>query len=304
MSSAFRLTRALFVIDGQVQYNRQDDSGRARRPEGHPDLQRLGPAGRPHRPGRADLPGQRLRRLLVPARLQVRGEVEPRLHRGRGQDAHRHGDGAREGRRHDAARAASRRSSGTRRCSRSAPARRWPSARRRGRRARRRALAERPAEAASEVRRVAPRRSLARCVGAARWALRGAPRGLRRRGHVARRASSPPSGREIGRRAGGGQQAQAERQTAGAAPRERRAPLPHEGLRPRDRRPQRDPRGVPEHAELSRRALAPRRDVLRARTSTSRRGATTARSSTAAASRAFSRTSAGRSRASSTCRFA
>jgi len=27
MSSAFQLTRALFVIDGQVQYNRQDDSG-------------------------------------------------------------------------------------------------------------------------------------------------------------------------------------------------------------------------------------------------------------------------------------
>lgn len=27
MSSAFELTRALFVIDGQVQYNRQDDSG-------------------------------------------------------------------------------------------------------------------------------------------------------------------------------------------------------------------------------------------------------------------------------------
>ena len=49
-----------------------------------------------------------------------------------------------------------------------------------------------------------------------------------------------------------------------AAARERRAPLPDEGLRPRDRRPQRDPRRVPEHAELPRRALASRRDVLRA----------------------------------------
>ena len=50
----------------------------------------------------------------------------------------------------------------------------------------------------------------------------------------------------------------------------------NEGLRPRRRRLQRDPREVSEHAELPRRALAPRRDVLRCRTSISPPAATIA----------------------------
>ena len=44
MSSAFQLTQALFVIDGQVQYNRAGRRRRARRIRRNPHLQRLGSA--------------------------------------------------------------------------------------------------------------------------------------------------------------------------------------------------------------------------------------------------------------------
>ena len=108
MSSAFRLTQALFVIDGQVQYNRSDDTGALADQKEIPVYSGSVPPGDHTIQVVADLPGQRLRRLLLPAGLQVRGEVEPRVHRGRGQDHHHHGHRLREGRRDDAARAAAR----------------------------------------------------------------------------------------------------------------------------------------------------------------------------------------------------
>ena len=212
--------------------------------------------------------------------LQVRGEVEPLLHRGRGQDAHasrprRFEKGgvttpleqrpddrvAREDRSRSAAPAAAPRPP--------APARRRPAARVRQRRSGEEEVKLRRASASSA------------CIGArVGRRSRGASRRTRARSDADARAAQTELASVGARGRPASRRRSSRRRASGRPPEqrlaERRAPLPDEGLRPRDRRPQRDPRGVPEHAELPRRALAPRRDVLRRSTTTSRRAATTA----------------------------
>ena len=72
LSNAFRLTGATFVLDGAVQYNKQDDTGALAEQKEIPIFSGSVPPGRSHAAGRAQAPRPRLRRVLVPPRLQVR----------------------------------------------------------------------------------------------------------------------------------------------------------------------------------------------------------------------------------------
>ncbi len=269
MSSAFELIRARSSSSTvQVQYNRAGRQRRARRPEEHPDLHGDDAARRSHHPGGADLPGQRLRRLLLPPRLQIRGEVQPRLHRRRGQGPHRDGDRVRKGGRHDAARAAT----DHRMAREGAPALR----RRPPRLRRRRARVGLPSPGACRSGEARSEEGTARRHADA-WSWPGlaqerwrrperrdpTPRGRLRRRRTSRRSARDSTARVRASKPCS-RRRRRERLHRRAAAVERRAALPDEGLQPGVGRSQRDHRRVPEHDQLSGRAVAARGDVLRA----------------------------------------
>ena len=98
----------------------------------------------------------------------------------------------------------------------------------------------------------------------ARRSIAATPRAAERRRRAPRRPSSRTSIARPGDRPGRGRaRRRAQRQTVEQRARQRRAPLPHEGLRARRRRLQRDHRGVPEH-----RRATPTRSGSAARRST------------------------------------
>ncbi len=118
--SVFRLDRALFVLDGAVQYNKQDDTGALAAQKEIPIFSGSVPPGDHTLQVLLAVPWLWLRRVLVPAGLPLRGEVEPLVHGDRGQDSRTHGHRLRKGRRHHAGRAAPGRS-----LRREAPERHW-----------------------------------------------------------------------------------------------------------------------------------------------------------------------------------
>ena len=97
MGSMYTPIRYVYALDGAEIYSKSRRERQARRPEGDRGLQRLDRPGQPHAVGADGLPGQRLRRVLVPEGLQVHRQVEPHLHRPRGQAAAAQGRRLREG---------------------------------------------------------------------------------------------------------------------------------------------------------------------------------------------------------------
>ena len=104
MGSSFRLIKAAYALDG-VQIYCQSRRQRALWPRCS-EFDVYNGAIQPglaHAVGRADLPGQRLRRVQLPQGLQVQRQVEPHL-RGRRLEDHQHHRGRlREGQHHDPA---------------------------------------------------------------------------------------------------------------------------------------------------------------------------------------------------------
>ncbi len=119
MSSAFRLVKALVVLDGAVQYNRATRAGRSPSRSRSPIFSGSVPPGDHTVQVLLSFQGNGYGVFSYLRRLPLRPEVEPLLHRGRRQDADAHGDRAREGRRRRRRSSSARRSSGTRRCGRS-----------------------------------------------------------------------------------------------------------------------------------------------------------------------------------------
>ena len=259
MSSAFQLTRALFVIDGQVQYNRQDDSGALADQKDIPIYSGSVPPGDHTIQVALTFQGNGygVFSYLRGYKFEVKSShsftaVEGKTHHG-------HGDGVREGRRDDAARAAA-----DHRVAGEAAA-----ARRRRRRGSPRRLAApgrrfgvgsvRSAEARSESWRLG---AASRCVALRRGAL---ARDARADDAIASAQNDLDVRRpQDGRRAGGGRaRARREQQTA-----EQRLANGELLYRMKDYAARivvlsEILEEFPEHAQLPGRAVAPRRDVLR-----------------------------------------